>query len=41
MNAEEEEEDLKNINIPDAKGHYKVEGLQIENPDITESLKTR
>jgi len=41
MTTEGEDEDPKNINIPEAEGDRKVEGLQIENLDITMSLKTR
>lgn len=32
--AEEEGEDLRNINIPETKGHRKVQGPQNENPNI-------
>ena len=39
--AEEEDEDLRKINIPETEVHREVEGPQLENPDITESLKTR
>ena len=39
MTAEEEDEDLRNINILEAEGHCEVEGLQIENLDITALLK--
>ena len=39
--AQEEYEDLRNINIPEAEGHRKVEGPQIENRDITVPLKTK
>ena len=38
---EEEYEDPRKINIPEIKGHYEVEGPQLENPDITELLRTR
>ncbi len=41
MTIEEEDEDPRNINIPEAEGHPKVEGPQIENLDITALLKTR
>jgi len=41
VTVEEEEEDLWNINIPKSKGQCKVEGPQIENPDVIELLKTR
>jgi len=40
VTVEEEEEDPRNINIIGTEGHCEVEGLQIENPDITASLKT-
>lgn len=40
VSVEEEDEDARNINIPGAKGHREVEGLQIENPDIIVPLKT-
>lgn len=40
VTVEEEDEYPRNINIPDVEGHRKVEGPQIENPDITTSLKT-
>jgi len=39
--VEEEDEDSRKINIPETEGHCKVEGPQIENPNITASLKTR
>lgn len=41
MTVEEEDEDPRNINIPEAKGHRKVEGLQMENHNITAPLKTK
>jgi len=41
VTAEEEDEDLRNINIPKTEGNHKVEGLQTENLDITASQKTR
>lgn len=41
MNAEEDEDDPRKINIPDTEGHCEVEGLQIENPNIIAPLKTR
>ena len=41
MIVEEEDENPRNINIPETKGHHEVEGLQIENPDITMPLKTK
>ena len=39
--AEEEDEDPQKIKIPEIEGHHEVQGLQIENPDITASLKTK
>lgn len=41
MMDEGEDEDPRNINIPEVKDHREVEGLQIENSDITAPLKTR
>ena len=41
LTAKEEEEDIRNINIPKTEGHRKVEGMQIENLDISTSLKTQ
>lgn len=41
MTAEEQDEDPRNINILEIEGHCKFEGPQIENPDITMSLKKR
>ena len=41
MTTKGEDEDPRNINIPKIEGHHKVEGSQIENPDITATLKTR
>lgn len=41
VKAKEEDEDPRNINIPETEGHHKVEGPQLENLDITEPLKTR
>ena len=41
MTAEGDDEDPRNINILETKGHCEVEGPQIENPDITTPLKTR
>jgi len=41
VTAEEEDENSRNINIPETKGHHEVEGIQIENPDITTPLKMR
>lgn len=39
--TEEEDEDPRNINILEVKGHRKVEGPQIDNSDITALLKTK
>jgi len=41
VTAEEEDEDLWKINIPETEGHREVQGPQIENPDITTSLRTK
>jgi len=41
VTTKDEEEDPRNINIPEAEGHCKFEGPQIENLDITIPLKTR
>jgi len=41
VTAEEEDEYPRKINIPETEGHHGVEGPQLENPDITEPLKTR
>jgi len=41
VTAEGADEDLRNINIPEAEGHREVEGPPIENPDITVPLKTK
>lgn len=41
MIIEEEDEEPRNINIPEIEGHHEVEGLRIENPDITTPLKVR
>jgi len=41
MIVEEEYEDPRKINIPKIEGHREDKGLQIENPDITVSLKTK
>jgi len=38
---EVEDEDPQKINIPEIEGHRKVQGLQIENPNITMSLKMK
>lgn len=41
VTTEEEDEDLKNINILETKGHCEVEGENIENHDITMPLKRK
>ena len=41
VTTEEEDEDPKKINILEMEGHCKVEGPQIEDPDIIVPLKTR
>ena len=41
MTAEEEDEDLWKIKIPETEGHHEVKGPQIENPDIIAPLKTK
>lgn len=41
VTAKGEDEDLRNINIPKTEGRHEAEGPQIENPNITASLKTR
>ena len=41
VTIEEEDEDLRNINIPKEEGHREVKGPQIDNPDITVPLKTK
>lgn len=41
MTTREEDEDPRNINILEVEGHREVEGPQIDNPDITTSLKTK
>ena len=41
VTIEEEDDDLRNINIPKAEGHREVEGPQIENLDIIASLQAR
>jgi len=37
----EEDDDLRNINIPEVEGHREVKGLQIDNLNISAPLKTR
>lgn len=39
--AKEEDKDPQKINIPETEGHNKVEGKQIENPDVTVPLKMK
>jgi len=39
MNVEEEEDDLRKINIPKTEGQHEVEGPQTENSDVTKPLK--
>lgn len=41
ITMEEEDEDPRKIDIPETVGHCEVEGLQLENFDITEPLRTR
>lgn len=41
VTAEGDSKDPININIPEVEGHREVEGLQVENPDITAPLKTK
>lgn len=41
MTVEEEEDNMRNITIPETEGHHEVEGPQIENPNITVALKMR
>jgi len=41
LTNKEEYEDPQKINIPETEDHCKVEGLQIENLDITAPLKTK
>jgi len=41
VTGKEEDEDPRKINILEAEGHCEVEGPQIDNPNITEPLKTR
>ena len=41
VTAEEEDEDLQKIKIPGTKGHREVQVPQIENRDITASVKTK
>lgn len=40
VTMEEEDEDPRKINSPKTEGHHEVEGPQLENPNITELLKT-
>lgn len=41
MTTEEEEEDPRNINVPETEGQREVKGPKSENLDILEPLKTR
>ena len=41
VTIEEEDDDLRNINIPKVEGHREVEGPQIDDLDITALLKTK
>jgi len=41
MTAKGEDDDPRNINIPEVEEYRKVDGLKIENPDITTPLKTK
>lgn len=41
VTIEGDDEDPRNINIPEAEDHHEFEGPPIENPDITMPLKTR
>ena len=38
---EEEDEDPRNINIPESEGTHDVDGPKLETPAITEPLKTK
>ena len=35
-----ENDDLRNINIPESEGHCEVHGLAVEAPEVTQPLKT-
>ena len=39
VQVEDDEDDLRNINILDTEGSHEVRGLAIEDPDITAPLK--
>ena len=41
VNVEEDDEDPRNINIPEIEGCHEVRGPSIEDPDITAPLKTK
>lgn len=41
VTSEEEYANPRNINIPEVEGHREVESPQIENPDISATLKTK
>ena len=41
VTAEEEDEGLRNINIPETEDHREVQGPQIENLDIVSPVKTK
>ena len=39
--AIDEDDDPRNINIPDSEGHCEVHGPAVEAPEVTQPLKTR
>ena len=39
--AIDEDDDPRNINIPELEGHYEVHGPAVEAPEVTHPLKTR
>jgi len=41
VTAEDEDEDLRKINIPETECHHEVQGPQIENPNIIAPMKTK
>ena len=41
VTTKEEDEDPRKINLRETKGNCEVEGPQLDNPYITEMLKTR
>lgn len=41
VTTEEEDEDPRNINIPDAEGHREVEGPQIDNSNTVEDKASK